>query len=103
MLTVDQRFAAFGAADFAGDFYCNAPRVTPFNIADRPYFQRLLASQQFTMGEYQIGRSTGIPGLAFAHPILSYAGDLLGAVIATIDLEAVHELTAGTDQPPAGC
>lgn len=51
-----QGYTALVAATPNGDLFTSSDPVThPVNFADRPWFQRLLKTHDFVIGEYQIG------------------------------------------------
>jgi PAS domain S-box-containing protein len=45
------------------------PLTAPVNSSDRPWFQQLQQKRDFAVGNYQIGRVTGQPGINFAYPL----------------------------------
>lgn len=95
-------YANFGAADREGNVYCSA--VTPggpINVRDRPWFQGALSTGSFAVSDYQIGRGTGKPGLAFGYPLRGPDGEFQGALFASSDLSWLQRLVA-TVQLPAG-
>ena len=56
------------------------------NYADRPHFARALKTRKPVISRPIIGRTTGLPLLAFVVPIQSDDGDLLGFLTGSIDL-----------------
>lgn len=56
------------------------------NYADRPHFARALETREPVISRPIIGRTTGLPLLAFVVPIESDEGDLLGFLTGSIDL-----------------
>jgi hypothetical protein len=80
-------YTSFGVADMNGDLYCNAiPLSGPTNIANSPHFQHVIQSRDFTVGDYEIGRASGRPILAFGHPIIDSQGELNGAIFTALDI-----------------
>lgn len=74
-------------ADRDGDVWCSSlPSEQPLNISDRGYFRQVMSTGLPVTGEYQIGRVTGLPTLALAHPLRGDSGELDGLVVASIDL-----------------
>ena len=64
-------YANLGAFEPDGDVFCNGvPLTGPVNSADLPWFQRTVQTRDFAIGDYQIGRITGIPVLVYGYPIL---------------------------------
>ena len=65
-------FRALIAIKPNGDMFASSIPVTrPINYSDRPWFQRLLKTRDFVIGEYLIGRVTGKPLIVLAHPFLT--------------------------------
>ncbi len=48
----------------------------PTNFGDRPYFQRLLQSRDFVIGEYQVGRISGKSNIVLVYPDLDTTGQI---------------------------
>ena len=93
-------YANLGAADLNGDVWCSAvPFADRVNIADRAYFQRVESTNDFAVGEYQIGRITGQATLNFGYPVLDDAGERQGIVIAALDLTWLSQLAAEAQLP----
>ena len=94
-------YANLAVADLNGDLYCSAlPMSNPVNISDRTYFRRALASGGFAIGDYQIGRLTGVPTLNFAHVVRDESGSVRAVVIAAFDLAYFNRLPSDLDLPP---
>lgn len=77
-----------------GDVFCNtaAPtRLPVINVRDREYFRLAMESRRFTVGDYQIGRSTRTPGLNFAYPVLDADGSVMGVLFAGLNLDTFVE------------
>jgi len=73
-----------------GTVFCNTaagPGGGVINVSDRYYFRVAVRSGKFAVGEYQMGHSTGTPGLNFAHPVSGSDGKLLAVVFAGLNLE----------------
>jgi hypothetical protein len=52
-----------------GNSSCSAPATQrPIDVRDRAWFQRTLRDRGFAAGEYQVGRISSQPGLAFSNP-----------------------------------
>lgn len=95
-------FANVGAATANGTVFCTGlPLPGSVNIADRPYFRRAVASRDFAVGEYQIGRITGKPSINIGYPVLDTAGQVQAVVFVAVDLEWMNQL-ATQAQLPAG-
>ncbi|HKX17039.1 MAG TPA: GAF domain-containing protein [bacterium] len=94
-------YTNLGVANRAGDVVCSAlPVSRAVNVADRVYFQRAVASRSFSIGEYQVGRVTGIPAVNFAAPVFDSAGGVKYVVFAALDLSWYTDLAAKLQLPP---
>jgi signal transduction histidine kinase/CheY-like chemotaxis protein len=84
------RYTEIGWADASGHVVCHAlGGPDDISIADRSYFQRVLKSHTFEVGELVYGRLSGRPVLAFAYPKRDATGGVVGVVFANIDLHAL--------------
>ncbi len=78
----------FALAEPDGTMTCSArdmPAAT-VNIADRPYFRRAYETRAFAVGDYQVGRVTGLPAINYAFPVLDDAGAISGIAFAAQSL-----------------
>jgi len=64
------------------------------SIADRDYFRRALASREFTVSNYIIGRASGKPVLIALLPMLDDVGEIDRILLAGIDLRWFSNLAA---------
>ena len=88
-----QRYANLGAVKPDGHVFCSAvPLSAPANASDRVWFQRTMASRDFTFGDYQIGRITKKPVLVLSYPASSADGKILAVVFAALKLEWLNRL-----------
>src|SRR4051812_18668089 len=95
-------YANLGAIQPDGQLFCSGlPFVGPVTAADRLFFRRTLATRDFAIGEYQIGRVTGKATLNVGHPILDETGAMHAVVFAALDLAWLKRLLA-TAQVPEG-
>lgn len=93
-------YTNFGVADAKGEMYCSAlPMKDRVNISDRLYFRRTLESRGFGVGEYQVGRITGVPAINFSYPFFDKQGEVDGAVFAALNLGWLEELVANHNLP----
>ena len=93
-------YATFGVIAPDGSVPCSAlPLPAPLNLADRPYFRGAIEGRDFAIGEYQIGRITGVASVNFGYPVVDDAGVVRAVVFAALDLAWLNELAAATDLP----
>jgi two-component sensor histidine kinase len=96
------RYSALGYAAPDGRVLCSSGGTDLGSTADRPYFQAAVATGRRAVGEYQLGRTTGLPTLPVALPI-GDAGSVSLIAIAAFDLDWLSaELAANVAIPPGG-
>ncbi len=87
----------FGVINLNGDVICSAlPLKNPVNAADRAFFRRTVATKDFSIGEYQIGRVTGKATLNFGFPDFDGRGRMLAVVFAALDLTVIDQVFVNT-------
>ncbi|MGH8071998.1 MAG: sensor histidine kinase [Candidatus Entotheonellia bacterium] len=93
-------YANFGLADRAGEIICSAvPMDKPVNIADRTYFVGAVVARDFAVGEFQLGRVTGVASINFGYPVFDADGRVQAVVFAAMDLSWLNHLVAAVDLP----
>jgi signal transduction histidine kinase/CheY-like chemotaxis protein len=68
-------------------------------LSDRAWFQRAIHSRTTAVGDYQIGRPSGLPDIVVAQPILGPSGDVERIALAAIDLARLGQLVTASEQP----
>ena len=82
----------FGLIETNGQLFCSAEPDRPaVNLKDRTYFQRVLRSGDFAMGDFQVGRITGQPGLNFGFPVRDEKQQLRRVLYASLKLSRLSE------------
>ena len=84
------------------DGYVGCGSVQPdglLYLGDRTYYIRAMNENRHVIGNYQIGRVTGRPGVASAVPIPDDSGMPAGVLIASIDLRALSETAQDMELP----
>ncbi len=98
-----KNYTGFLAAKPNGDVFASAPSLPqPVNIADRPWYQRLLKTRKFVIGEYEIGRVSGKPIIVLAYPVLDDKGNLKSILSAGLNLQWIHQAIHERNLPK-GC
>lgn len=59
------------------------------SCSDRPYYKRALEKKDFVFGDFAISRSTNLPVIHFAMPILNEQGEMKKLIIAVPNMEKV--------------
>ena len=87
------QYLNLGVINLKGDIVCSAlPLKAPINAADRTYFRRTVETQDFSIGEYQIGRVTGKATVNFGFPEFDDRGRLQAVVFAALDLTVIEQV-----------
>jgi signal transduction histidine kinase/ActR/RegA family two-component response regulator len=81
--------------------FCSSSPMDSLPLRDRAWFQRVIQTRATSVGDYQLGRVSGVPTIVVAQPLLTPSGDVERMIIAAIDLDRLTELVAATE-PPAG-
>lgn len=103
ILEAHPQFAQLGATTPNGILFCNSySQWRAPSVADRLYFSRALASQDFAVGEFVIGRVTRLPALGLAYPIRGDDHAVKGIVIAPLKLSFIIQQFATIDIPATG-
>jgi signal transduction histidine kinase len=88
-------FISFIMVDMNGDAFCDATiDHKPSTAAGRPYFDNVVKTGEFTVGEFAIGRATGRNVLHFALPFYGDNGRMGGVVIAALSLDWLADYIA---------
>jgi serine phosphatase RsbU (regulator of sigma subunit) len=93
-------YANIGGIERHGDVFCSAARLDGrVSLADREYFRDAIATRNFAVGDVQIGRITGRPGINFGFPVLDSTGNVHSVVFASLDLAWLWQLAAESRLP----
>lgn len=94
-------YANLGVIDVSGNLICSAlPFDGPLDLSDRAYFRRAVATGDFAIGDYQVGRVTGIASLNVGYPIRDAQDNVQRVIYAALDLAWMNELAADSQLPP---
>lgn len=92
--------ANLGVIRLDGSVACSALPFDPsLDLSDRLYFQRALETRDFSIGEYQVGRITGVPSINFGYPIRGEDGYITGVAFAALDLAWLSSVAEDADLP----
>ena len=90
LLQQHPQYTNLGVIDLNGDIRCSAlPLTGGVNLADRSYFRQALATRDFAMGDYQVGRVTGKGSVNFGYPVLDETGRPQAVVYAALNLASL--------------
>lgn len=95
VLTHYPEYTQLGVVEPDGTVRCTAvPDAAPVNDAREAYFQRTLASKNFSIGEFRLGRISGKSVLPFGYPILNAGSQVQVVLFAALDLGSLNQLAA---------
>ena len=101
MLKVYPLYLNLGLIETNGNVACSAlPLGSTVNAKDRGYFQKVLQTHGFTIGDYQIGRVTYLPAINYAAPIVDSAGDVRAVVFVAQSLNWLTLALSNVEFPP---
>lgn len=81
------RFTINGAADSAGTLFCaSQPLTSPVSIADRPYFLRAIGTRRYAVGDFQVGKVSGLGALGTGYPVRGANGAVNGVVFSDLSV-----------------
>ncbi|MEE8046965.1 MAG: EAL domain-containing protein [Dehalococcoidia bacterium] len=81
ILDRNPQYANMGMFDANGITLCNGLGTPPGrDNSDRGYYQKTIETKTFAVGEFQIGRSTGLPGINFAYPVFGTGGKIVRVI-----------------------
>jgi two-component system cell cycle sensor histidine kinase/response regulator CckA len=93
-------YANIFSATAAGMVFSNARPFTPHSIRDRKYYQDVLKTMDFSVGEYVIGATLKQPVLHFAYPVRDAGGGFKGMVVVAFDLNRYGQIFPMEGLPP---
>jgi hypothetical protein len=95
-LPVLARYGTAGAADLQGNLFClGIPITSPINISDRAYFLRAIGTRGLGVGDYQVGRATGLGSVGLGFPIV-VDRQVTGIVLTVLSLDWLEQRIAAT-------
>jgi len=101
MLKAYPLYLNLGLIEPDGNVLCSAlPMRSAVNAADRGYFKAAIETRRFTIGDYQIGRVTNLPGINYAQPVVGASGELQGVVFAVQSLKWLMAALSNVEFPP---
>jgi diguanylate cyclase (GGDEF)-like protein/PAS domain S-box-containing protein len=100
LLQIHPGYANLGAVDPQGDMFASAlPMKGPVKVTDRSWFQRVLQTGDFAIGDLMVGRVTGKTSVICAQPVRDKAGRLQAIVFAALDMAWLGKLVPITELP----
>jgi PAS domain S-box-containing protein/diguanylate cyclase (GGDEF)-like protein len=92
LLKQSQGYTAFWAAKPEGEIFASAPPLNkPVNVSGRSYYRVIVQTDDFTIGDYEVGRVSGKPSVAVAYPVFEGKDNLKAILIAGLDLTWLNQ------------
>lgn len=103
LLKLSPDYVNFGLIEADGTLFCNgvATNVSE-NLSLLSFFQRVIRTKRFSIGDFQAGRLTAQPELSFGYPVLDDKGGLKRVLFASLKLSLLSETVAGVHLPAGG-
>lgn len=70
------------------------------NVSDRKYFKEAVKKLDFAAGEYVVGRTSKLPSIHFAYPVLDANNKLIAIITAGFKLTVYESFIRKVDLPP---
>jgi signal transduction histidine kinase len=72
LIAQSPQYSNLSVVDIDGmNFFCSAIPANPgVNVTDRAWFRRALTQQAFVIGDFIVGRTTNVPSISFATPVV---------------------------------
>jgi hypothetical protein len=101
ILGADTRYANAGAIRPDGQLWCSAvPFTAPVDLSDRTYFQRARDTNDFSVGDFQVGRVTGRPTINFGYPVHDASGKTVSIAFVAVNLSWLEQFAQTANLPP---
>ena len=93
-------YLTFGLIELDGTVFCSASAANiGTSLADRSYFQRVIQTKSFAIGDFQVGRLTGQPSINFGYPVFDEHAQLRRVLFAALKLPLLSESIAHVPMP----
>ncbi|MBU1161509.1 MAG: PAS domain S-box protein, partial [Proteobacteria bacterium] len=100
LLKQTESYTGFTATKLNGEVFASVPgSAKSVNLADRPWFQRIVQTRAFVIGKYLIGRFSGKPTIILAYPVLDSTGRLMAILSAGLDIERLQQTLLNIELP----
>lgn len=95
ILNLNQKFNNIVICDRSGEVWASAlPFGKRVSYRNNRAFQKALTTRTFSSGEYEVGRISGKPGLAFAYPSIDERGEVAGVILVNVAFDYLNGLLA---------
>jgi PAS domain S-box-containing protein len=94
----DAGYSNLGVVGLDGKISCHArDSGNSIDLGDRTFFKKVMAGQKIAVGDFEVSRSSGRPGIAFGVPVMSREGIFNGVAFAAVDIAEVARTLAESE------
>lgn len=94
----DSGYSNLGVVGLDGKISCDARNSGDgIDLGDSSFFKKVMAGQKIAVGDFEVSRSSGRPGIAFGVPVTSSEGVLNGVAFAAVDIVEVARTMAESE------
>ena len=89
----DNAYRTIGVLDMQGTSYCNGAGIQPRPLppgTEPPYIRDAINSRGFVVGDFGIGRASGLPLLQLGYPVI-VDGEIRAVIVAGINIQSVAD------------
>jgi signal transduction histidine kinase len=79
--------------------FCSSSPAGHLPLRDRAWFQRVVQTRATAVGDYQVGRASGVPAVVVAQPLFNASGGVERIINAAIDLARLRHIVAASELP----
>ena len=96
-------YCNFALVETNGELFCSAqPWTNTISLGDRPWFEQAMRTKKFSVGNFQVGRLTRQPVVAFGYPVLDTHGEPFRILSASLDLSRLSHAIERIQVPEGG-
>ena len=94
-------YTCFGIIKPDGKLQCVVPTTSEqINLFDRPYFQSVIKTHDFAVGDLRISRVTDKASIHFAYPVMNEFGQVKSVLFAELNMDWLNKLAVKVALPP---
>ncbi len=95
------KYQGFAIVNLDGTVLCSSPQITAtVQLADRLWFNEAVSTRQFAIGEFTLGRPTGVPVLGLGYPVADESGNVTRVVAHGMTLQQFQDQVDDLPLPP---
>lgn len=87
LLSAYPNYTMINAVDLTGQAFCSTVANTTLDFSQTAWFEEVMATGNFTVGEFQVTQGTGATSVTYAYPIYNQTDSVIGAVMVNQHLD----------------